>query len=92
MALPALLGGFSCVFFLMTVSGLRVFEWVFVGIFKAENGCFYALFLIAENGQFLTWGDTWGDTWCDIWCDIEKRNVQLGVTFGVTVLTWKAWF
>ena len=33
----------------------------------------------------------WGDTWSDVWCDMEKRNVQLGVTFGVTVLTRKAW-
>lgn len=62
---------------------LWVFERVFVGIFKVENGCFYALVFIAENGRFLTWGDTW----CDVWCDMEKRNVQLGVTFGVTVLT-----
>lgn len=36
-------------------------------------------------GVFRVWGDTWGD----VWCDKEKRNVQLGVTFGVTVLTLK---
>lgn len=35
---------------------LWVFERVFVGIFKAENGCFYALLLIAENGRFLGLG------------------------------------
>lgn len=33
-------------------------------------------------GVFRVWGDTWGD----VWCDMEKRNVQLGVTFGVTLL------
>lgn len=36
-------------------------------------------------GVFRVWGDTWGD----VWCDKEKRNVLLGVTFGVTVLTLK---
>ena len=36
-------------------------------------------------GVFRGWGDTWGD----VWCDKEKRNVLLGVTFGVTVLTLK---
>lgn len=29
----------------------------------------------------------WGDTWGDIWGDSAKRNVPIGVTFGVTRLT-----
>nr|DAK82032.1 MAG TPA: hypothetical protein [Caudoviricetes sp.] len=45
-ALPALLGGFSCVFFLMTVSGLRVFKEVFCRDFDtSKTGVFTPWFL-----------------------------------------------
>nr|DAE20689.1 MAG TPA: hypothetical protein [Siphoviridae sp. ctUir1]DAW78653.1 MAG TPA: hypothetical protein [Caudoviricetes sp.] len=44
---------------------------------------FWRLLRLVKMGVFRVWGDTW----CDVWCDMEKRNVQLGVTFGVTLLT-----
>nr|DAI35406.1 MAG TPA: hypothetical protein [Caudoviricetes sp.] len=44
---------------------------------------FWRLLRLVKMGVFRVWGDTWGD----VWCDMEKRNVQLGVTFGVTLLT-----
>ena len=44
---------------------------------------FYGFLNGAKMGVFMAWGDTWSD----VWCDKEKRNVQLGVTFGVTLLT-----
>ena len=46
---------------------------------------FWGLLRVVKMGVFRVWGDTWGD----VWCDKEKRNVLLGVTFGVTVLTLK---
>ena len=46
---------------------------------------FWGLLRGVKMGVFRVWGDTWGD----VWGDMEKRNVQLGVTFGVTVLTLK---
>ncbi|MCI5709736.1 MAG: hypothetical protein MR301_01020 [Prevotella sp.] len=46
-------------------------------------------FLGASGGVKKGVFGVWGDTWSDVWGDKEKRNVLLGVTFGVTVLTLK---